>query len=212
VIDGYPDDAFMIGGAGMTWALMLPSENLIAIRSSRISGTPWDPVLSEFHRKLFNSFIDKDMKPVDRKKRSEMVQRQALPGQIIIDPENPSKLAYNRDIDQDGSLDPFFMCGPGDPEGFLFLGKRKMDGTIEGSQQDGIINRLKEYGGNSMYLQAVRTHGGDAFDSGDPDPEFENPFINGDPKLGLDEDILDQWEEWFSKMDDAWHCELLLFL
>jgi len=203
VIDGYPDDAFMIGGAGMTWALMIPSENLIAIRSSRISGTPWDPVLSEFHRKLFNSFIDNNLKPADRKKRAQLIQGHALPGQIIIDPENPSELAYNRDLDQDGSLDPFFICGPGDREGFLFLGKRQEDGTIEGSMQDEIIDQLRQNGGNSMYLQAVRTHGGDAVDSADPDPEFENPFINGDPKLGLDEDILDQWEGWFSKMDEA---------
>ncbi len=57
VVEGYPDDAFMIGGAGMTWALIIPSENLIALRSSRISETPWDPVILKFYQKLYNAFI-----------------------------------------------------------------------------------------------------------------------------------------------------------
>lgn len=38
-----------------------------------------------------------------------------LPGQIIVDPQNPSWLKY-----QDGG--PFFLCGPGDPKDFLYRG------------------------------------------------------------------------------------------
>jgi hypothetical protein len=50
---------------------------------------------------------------------------------------------------------------------------------------------------------AVRSHGGDA--RKDPtdlsDPKFQNPFVDGDPAAGLDQDILDQWETWFAEMD-----------
>ena len=50
-------------------------------------------------------------------------------GQIMIDPDNPSWLVYNRDENGDGRPDPFFLCGPGDPEGFLYRGIRNPDGT-----------------------------------------------------------------------------------
>ena len=43
---------------------------------------------------------------------------------------------------------------------------------------------------------AVRSHGGD----GGP---TENPFVDSDPSKGLDPDILDQWEAWFTQMDAA---------
>ena len=59
-----------------------------------------------------------------------------LPGQIIVDPENASWLVYNRDRDKNGKLDPFFMCGPGDPEEFLYRGTRNPDGTRNGDQVD----------------------------------------------------------------------------
>jgi pimeloyl-ACP methyl ester carboxylesterase len=120
----------------------------------------------------------------------------ALPGQIIIDMENPAWLRY-----KDGGL--FFMAGPGDPEGFLYRGTRNMDGTRNGDQID-LINKLKNTGANSIYLIAVRSHGGDASrDADDPgDPRFQNPFVDGDPSRGLDHDILDQWDIWFTEMDN----------
>ena len=51
----------------------------------------------------------------------------ALDGQIIIDPEHPQwlKRAGGRHV---------FICGPGDPEGFLYRGKRNEDGTRDGDQ------------------------------------------------------------------------------
>src|SRR3989344_1023036 len=91
-----------------------------------------------------------------------------LPGQIIVDPNNPSWLVYNKDSNIDGKLDPFFLLGPGDPEGFLYRGARNADGTRNGDQID-IINQLKGTGANSIYFIGIRSHGGDgAFD--------ENPF------------------------------------
>jgi hypothetical protein len=31
-----------------------------------------------------------------------------------------------------GMLDPYYMCGPGDPDGFLYRGKRRPDGASGG--------------------------------------------------------------------------------
>lgn len=113
-------------------------------------------------------------------------------GQIIIDPDHPQWLKR-----QGG--DPFYICGPGDPEGFLYLGERLPDGTRNGPQE-AMIRKLIEYGGNCIYMQIVRTHGGDA--AKEEDSETQNPFIDSDPAKGIDEDILNQWEQWFTLMDE----------
>jgi hypothetical protein len=118
-----------------------------------------------------------------------------LPGQIVVYPEDPAHLAYNRDANGDGGLDPLFLCGPGDPEGFLYLGKRSADGTRQGDQL-ALIRTLKVEGGNCIYLQAVRSHGGD----GEPN---HNPFADNDPTKGISKPVLDQWEAWLAAMDDA---------
>jgi hypothetical protein len=114
---------------------------------------------------------------------------QPLPGQIVIDPEHPQWLKRHGG----GHV---FICGPGDPEGFLYRGIRRPDGTRDGDQVQ-LIEKLIRHGGNSIYLQAVRTHGGDAR----PD-NTQNPFVDSDPAKGLDERILAQWEQWFTRMDE----------
>lgn len=109
-------------------------------------------------------------------------------GQIIVDPDDPAWFAY------EGGAS-YYLCGPGDPEGFLYRGTRNGDGTRDGDQM-AIINALAPTGANSIYMVAVRSHGGD----GGP---TENPFIDSDPANGLDADILSQWEVWFTAMDQA---------
>ncbi len=126
-------------------------------------------------------------------------------GQIMVDPENPSWLVYNRDQNQDGRLDPYFMAGPGDPEGFLYRGKRNPDGTRQGDQMK-LVAEVAASGGNCMYLMAVRTHGGDAWKDAETEPEIypdnmHNPWIGQQPYYGLNPEILDQWETWFTEMD-----------
>lgn len=127
-----------------------------------------------------------------------------LLGQIIVDPNNSAWLVYNRDSDANGMLDPFFLVGPGDPEGLLYEGQRNPDGTRTGGRQDVIINRIISEGGNSVYLHAVRSNGGDGDDS-------QNPFVDSNPALGLDDDILDQWQAWFTRLDNA-GVTIFLFL
>ena len=101
-----------------------------------------------------------------------------LPGQIVVDPDNPQWLKRH-------GGDHVFVCGPGDPEGFLYR-----------SDQDALIDKLIANGGNCIYMQIVRSHGGDGASS-------ENPFVGHDPRRGVDGRVLDRWEKWFARMDDA---------
>jgi hypothetical protein len=89
--------------------------------------------------------------------------------------------------------EPFFLCGPGDPEGFLYRGTRYPAGT-RGGDQEALISKLAASGANAIYMSVVRSHGGDGASS-------ENPFVASDPSLGIDPVILDQWEGWFAEMD-----------
>ncbi len=107
-------------------------------------------------------------------------------GLIVQDRSNPMWL-----MRQGG--DHVFVSGPGDPEDFLYRGTRRADGTRDGDQE-ALIRKLIAHGGNCVYLQVVRSHGGD----GKPD---HNPFVGSDPARGLSKPILDQWAGWFDLMD-----------
>jgi len=109
-------------------------------------------------------------------------------GQVMVDPEHPQWLRRHGE-------GPFFMCGPGDPEGFLYRGELQADGTRAGDQME-LITRLAATSANCLYVMAVRSHGGD----GDA---TENPFVDHDPARGLSETALAQWEGWFRVMDEA---------
>ncbi len=109
-------------------------------------------------------------------------------GQVTVDPQHRQWLVRH-------GVGPFFMCGPGDPEDFLYRGELRPDGTRAGDQE-ALIQRLAGTGANCLYLQAIRSHGGD----GDA---THNPFIAHDAQRGLNEAVLEQWEGWFRAMDDA---------
>ncbi len=93
------------------------------------------------------------------------------------------------------AADSFFLCGPGDPEGFLYRGTLNADGTRAGDQMQ-LIEKLAPTGANCIYLIAVRSHGGDG-------NATENPFLDHDPAKGVNPKVLDQWEQWFATMDRA---------
>ena len=108
------------------------------------------------------------------------------PKTVIVDPDHPSWLSY-------AGGDPLFFCGPGDPEGFLYRGTRAEDGTRVGDQS-ALIAKLGPTGANTLYVQAIRSHGGDG--EGD-----ENPFVDGDPAKGLSTAVLNQWDGWLSALE-----------
>lgn len=160
---------FRIAGSGLNWAFIVPSLDLIALRTGRANNAIWADVEREFLEKLFDSIIG----------------YAPAPG-IVADKAHPGNL-----LRTDGS--PFFMCGPGDPEGFLYRGALNPDGTRDGDQME-LIWKMSGTGANCIYLMAVRSHGGD----GDA---TENPFIGNDPSKGINMAVLDQWETWFTEME-----------
>lgn len=115
----------------------------------------------------------------------DMTVSAAQGSRVIVDPENPSWLIYE-------SGAPLFIAGVGDPEGFLYRGELNDDGTRDGDQLD-FIRRLADHGGNGVYVQAVRSHGGD----GEP---THNPWVDNRPSAGLNENVFQQWDEWFTEM------------
>ncbi len=115
-----------------------------------------------------------------------VVDADPMQGQIVVDGRHRQWLKRK-------GGGPVFICGPGDPEGFLYRGKLNPDGTRDGDQM-ALIRKLNALGGNCIYLMAVRSHGGD----GD---STQNPFVDHDPAKGLNQKVLDQWETWFTVMD-----------
>ncbi len=197
----YPENDFMIGGSGMNWAYIMPSQNMIVIRTSQLYNVPWEPIRKEFIKRIYSCLLNDTISA----KSETSFKKNALPGQVIVDPSNPQWLVYNRDSDHNGKPDPYFLCGPGDPEGFLYRGKRNPDGTRAGDQAS-LIAKLADYGGNSIYMIAVRTNGGDALKDAQEHPLIypdakQNPWINLDPSGGLNPAILAQWNQWLDLMD-----------
>jgi len=175
----YPRDMFRIAGSGLNWAFIVPSMDLIALRTSRVDNSRWEEVEKKFLRKLFAA--------VGGIKEEGGAGGVAPAGRIVVDPERPQWLM------REGGR-PFFMCGPGDPEGFLYRGELNADGTRSGDQEE-LIEKMEGTGANCIYLMAVRSHGGD----GDA---THNPFVDNDPQKGVNSKVLDQWEKWFTTMDE----------
>lgn len=111
-----------------------------------------------------------------------------LSGQIIVDPLYPEWLKY-----KDGGT--FFLASPGDPEDFLYRGSMNANGTRNGDQM-AIINKMIATGVNGIYFQAIRSNGGD----GD---RTHNPFVGNSTNNAVNTAVLDQWETWFTAMDNA---------
>ncbi len=69
----------------------------------------------------------------------------ALPGQVILDPDpkKPGRLAYNRDSEGDGQLDPCVVVCPGDPDWLVHM---------KPAEVRAMIQKQKVHGGNGHYL------------------------------------------------------------
>jgi len=168
-LSGAPVPTYIASGHNNNKCIVIRDWNMVIVRLGKDGSISND---------IYATFLDKVEDALDSG---------PLPGQIIVDPDHPEWLKYN-------GRGPFFMCGPGDPEDFLYRGSRNSDGTRSGDQMK-LINKLKGTGANCIYMQAVRSHGGD----GD---STHNPFVGSNPLNGLDQDILDQWESWFTEMDN----------
>jgi hypothetical protein len=164
-----PDDVYGCFGHGDIRAMVvMPSLDLIVC---------WNDTKIEGNKKVNHALkLIKD----------SVTESGTRTGQIIVDPDHP------RWLKRKGG-GPFFMCGPGDPEDFLYRGKLQPDGTRKGDQM-ALIRKLKGTGANCIYLMAVRSHGGDG-------EQTHNPFVGNAPHKGINSKVLEQWEVWFAEMD-----------
>jgi hypothetical protein len=116
----------------------------------------------------------------------------ALRGQVIVAGSNPGHLKYN-------GGGPVFLCGPDNPEDFLFRGTLNPDGTRSGGGQLEAINRMAKAGVNAFHCQMTRMRRCNYKDEGD---DTHTPFVDHDPSKGLDEDVLNQWDGWLDKLEE----------
>ncbi|MBN2313224.1 MAG: hypothetical protein JXM79_04800 [Sedimentisphaerales bacterium] len=115
----------------------------------------------------------------------------ALPGQIIVAGNKPGILKLN-------GGKPVYLCGPDNPEDFLFLGKLNSDGTRSGPQMD-IIDTIGTSGANAFHFQMTRMRRCNIKDEGD---DTHCPFIDHDPSRPLNEKVLDQWDTWLGALEE----------
>ena len=175
-----PRDAYWSWGLYDSLIVVIPSLDIVVARAGRSWQRGWGG-----HYDVLKPFLQPIAASV-QEARSKVGTVPPLPDFIVADPKHPRWLCR-----RDGR--PFFMCGPGDPEDFLYRGRLNPDGTRSGDQME-LIHKLKDTGANCIYLMAVRSHGGD----GD---RTQNPFIDHDPAKGINPKVLDQWEAWFAEMD-----------
>ncbi|MHC4166919.1 MAG: hypothetical protein ACYSWQ_08180, partial [Planctomycetota bacterium] len=116
----------------------------------------------------------------------------ALSGQVIVAGSNPGYLKYN-------GGGPVFLCGPDNPEDFLFRGKLNPDGTRSGGGQEEAIERMARAGVNAFHCQMTRMRRCNYKDEGD---DTHTPFVDHDPSKGLDEDVLNQWDRWLDLLEE----------
>lgn len=116
-----------------------------------------------------------------------------FPARVIQDPNYPQALSVN------GSYK--FPCGPGDPEGFSYLGTKQGDGTRTGGAQQAIIDAMSP--GMTLYCILVRQPGDGTSD--------ETPFVSDTYGNPVNTDILAQHHAWFSQLQ-AKGCYVLLHI
>lgn len=101
-------------------------------------------------------------------------QSNDMTGQIIVDPNNPTRMIY-KDVEVDGRPKAVTFVGPGDPEDMFYNGK----------QTD--VDFLIAKGARSTYVTAVL-----------------QDFGGGDPGTGAALDAkLDEWENYITQMENA---------
>lgn len=116
----------------------------------------------------------------------------ALPGQVIVAGGKPGYLKYN-------GGGPVFICGPDNPETFLWDGELMPDGTRRGGKQVEMINTIAQAGLNGFHFQMFRMQRCNFKNEGD---DTHAPFVDHEPSRGLNAKVLDQWDGWLSLMEE----------
>jgi hypothetical protein len=117
----------------------------------------------------------------------------ALPGGLIVAGANPGYLKYNGGA-------PVFLCGPDNPEDFLFRGTLNPDGTRSGGGQNEMIARLARAGVNAFHCLVFRMKRCNIKQEGD---DTHCPFVDHDPAKPLNKAVLAQWDGWLAEFERA---------
>ncbi|MGQ9574383.1 MAG: hypothetical protein ACUVUC_03630 [Thermoguttaceae bacterium] len=121
---------------------------------------------------------------------SQLDDPAAMPGQVIVAGQRPGYLKIN-------GGQPVYLCGPDNPEDFLFLGELNPDGTRSGPQRE-IIDFLGKSGSNAFHIMMFRMRRCNLKNEGD---DTHCPFVDFDPSKPLNQRILDQWEGWLRDLE-----------
>ncbi|RMF87157.1 MAG: hypothetical protein D6741_20930, partial [Planctomycetota bacterium] len=116
---------------------------------------------------------------------------QSLPGQIVVVGQRPGFFKING-----GRY--LFLCGPDNPEEFLYLGELQPDGTRVGGGQMEMIEFLGKSGVNACHMQMFRMRRCNIKNEGD---DTHCPFIDHDPAKPLNQKVLDQWDRWLTELE-----------
>ncbi len=94
----YPEDMIAFSEEGLTWVYVIPSKNMVVVRTSEIFGVNRQEIESRFLTRLFSCFGE-----------SLLAGIKSASG-LLPDPLNPSRLIYNTSPANDSSLNPAYLC------------------------------------------------------------------------------------------------------
>ena len=117
----------------------------------------------------------------------------ALPGQIIVAGNSPGYLKYN------GIPGPAFLCGPDNPETFVY-DESRIYHTRRDSGQVEMIQVMEETGVNAFHFIMWKMQKSNMKGEGD---DKHNPFIDNDYYRGLDPAVLNKWDSWLTMFEQA---------
>lgn len=126
-------------GQGQGWTtrtvpdVSINTGDRVAIAVETDSGTPAKLDYVEV------AYIEPDAESTAAVAAQELDDPDALPGQVIVAGTKPGYLKYN-------GGGPVFLCGPDNPEDFLFRGELNPDGNLHPDERrfiEGVVKRLK---------------------------------------------------------------------
>ncbi len=94
----YPEDMIAFSEEGLTWVYVIPSKNMVIVRTSSIFGVDRQEIEARFLARLFNCFGESDFTGISN-----------VTG-LLPDPLNPSRLIYNTPSSKTGVYDPAYLC------------------------------------------------------------------------------------------------------
>lgn len=94
----YPENMIAFSEEGLTWAYVIPSKNVVVVRTSQIFGVDRKKIESEFLTRLFSCFGE-----------NYLPEASSL-AHLLPDPLNPARLVYNTAASEKSTITPAYIC------------------------------------------------------------------------------------------------------